>query len=287
MLPAPIPLYEGKHLKIMKIAWKHSDELSELLKEDFRADESIVLNCNISDPTSPPKFAINIASKSSEPDHKEKFEKRFGSTTVSGRTSLFVVSKTDARILGQCLPHLQWHIRHQFCSNCGERTTKDPSGSKRTCPTCSTVHYPILSPVAIVLVTNGDRCLVVRQPRFMAGMYSAISGFLEPGESLEAAVRREVAEEVGLEVEEVKFFSSQSWAFPLSSLMLGCHASIKHGTTDHVSLDEAELEDSRWLHREEVLTILDKSSPKDDDIWLPPEVAIAHRLLKSWALKEN
>ncbi|XP_022112226.1 nucleoside diphosphate-linked moiety X motif 13-like [Acanthaster planci] len=281
--PLLVPTGERKP---WRIAWKSAKDLSEFLKEDFHTEESVVLNCNILDPRGPPKFAVNILPKS-EPDHREKIERGLGASAVSGRKAFFVISKTDARILAQCIPLLQWHLRSRFCSNCGELTAKDPSGSKRTCPKCSTIHYPVLSPVAIVLVTNGNSCLVVRQPRFMAGMYSAISGFLEPGESLESAVRREVAEEVGLEVEEVKFYSSQSWAFPLSSLMLGCHASLKPGTSDKVSLDEAELEDSRWLHREEVLTIMERGSPKGSSIWLPPAMAIAHHLLKSWALEKN
>ncbi|XP_033644245.1 nucleoside diphosphate-linked moiety X motif 13-like [Asterias rubens] len=285
MKPVLKQLEDGKQ---WGIAWSNVNDLCDILQEAHQStvEESIVLNCISSDTSGPAKFAFNIPAKT-DPEHKREIEEALGGFAVSERKAFFVVSREDARVLSQCFALLQWHSKNGFCSNCGSKTNKDPPGAKRVCPNCEVIHYPAVSPVAIVLVTNGDRCLVVRQKKFPPAMYSAIAGFCEPGEALEATVRREIAEEVGLEVEDVTFFSSQPWAFPSSTLMLGCHAHVKQGTADEVNLDEAELEGSRWLHRDEVKAILKENTPgRGDGVWFPPSRAIAHHLLKSWASQQ-
>nr|XP_046233424.1 nucleoside diphosphate-linked moiety X motif 13 isoform X2 [Scatophagus argus] len=142
-----------------------------------------------------------------------------------------------------------------------------------------------MSPVVIVLVSAGKRCLLGRQSSFPRGMFSALAGFCDMGESLEETVCREVAEEVGLEVHSVSYSSSQHWPFPHSSFMLGCHASVNPAYTQ-LNVDHSELEDARWFSLEEVnLALQVKTPPKRGDpqvLWLPPKHAIANRLITEW-----
>ena len=121
---------------------------------------------------------------------------------------------------------LGWHARHRFCPNCSAPTKLTQGGWRRDCPACMAEHFPRTDPVVIMLAIDGDRCVLGRSPRFPATMWSCLAGFVEPGESIEEAVRREVREEVGLECGGVKYFASQPWPFP-SSLMIGCHAQAR------------------------------------------------------------
>ena len=171
---------------------------------------------------------------------------------------------------------LHWHARHRFCANCGAPTGVVQGGWKRDCPSCKTEHFPRTDPVVIMLATHGESCLLGRQSRFVTGMWSCLAGFVEPGESIEQAVRRETLEEAGITCGAVTYLASQPWPFPMN-LMIGCHAEAL--TTDIV-VDTNELENARWFPREEVALMLMRRHP--DGIATPPPVAIAHHIIRAW-----
>ena len=171
---------------------------------------------------------------------------------------------------------LYWHKHNTFCANCGEATRASVGGSRRECEACGRHHFPRLEPVVIMLVTNGTHCLLGRQEHFPAKMYSCLAGFAEVGETLEDAVRREVMEEAGIKVGRVDYHASQPWPFP-SSLMIGC---IAEALTGEITLDDHELEDARWVSREEVRLMLGKTHP--DGLVCPPKLAIANALMREW-----
>ena len=178
--------------------------------------------------------------------------------------------------LGQAKSLLHWHKHNGFCANCGQPTRSSVGGSRRECDGCERHHFPRVEPVVIMLVTDGERCLLGRQARFPAGMYSCLAGFTEVGETLEDAVRREIMEEAGLEVGRVEYFASQPWPFP-SSLMLGCMA---EAASTEVTVDVNELEDARWFSRDDVRLMLAKTHP--DGFTCPPKLAIANLLMQAW-----
>jgi NAD+ diphosphatase len=172
-----------------------------------------------------------------------------------------------------------WHQRHRFCAACGARTQTTAAGWRRECASCGTQHFPRTDPVAIMLAARGDLCLLGRQSRFPPGMYSCLAGFVEPGETLEDAVRRELKEEAGIATGRVTYLASQPWPFP-SSLMIGC---LAEATSEQLVVDHVELEDARWFPREEVRRILAGSHP--DGLQCPPTIAIANSLMRAWAVE--
>ena len=178
--------------------------------------------------------------------------------------------------LAQARALCYWHARHGFCAVCGNPTVMKSGGYRRDCPSCDAQHFPRTAPVAIMLAIDGDRCLLGRQARFAPGMYSCLAGFIEPGETIEDAVRRETQEEAGIAVGRVRYFASQPWPFP-ASLMIGCHAEAL--TTD-IHRDETELEDCRWFDREEVRQIVAGLHP--GGIRMPPAMAIANHIITAW-----
>jgi NAD+ diphosphatase len=175
---------------------------------------------------------------------------------------------------------LHWHARHRFCPNCGVATQLVDGGWKRNCPNCKAEHFPRTDPVVIMLVVDGERCLLGRSPRFVPSIWSCLAGFIEPGESFEDAVHRETREEAGITCGRVVYFRSQPWPFP-TSLMIGCHAEAL--TTDIV-VDRAELEDARWFDRTEVAAMLLRKHPQG--LTTPPPVAIAHHIIRAWMENE-
>lgn len=188
-----------------------------------------------------------------------------------------LVPAPEASMLAAAKALLAWHARRTFCANCGAKTNIGAAGWRRECPNCGMHHFPRTDPVVIMLAVDGDSCLLGRQPRFPKGMYSALAGFLEPGETIEQAVRREIMEEAGIACGEVRYFASQPWPFP-SSLMIGCFAEAQSRA---VTVDRTELDDARWFPRDEVRAMLEKRHP--DKIAAPIPMAIAHHLLKAWA----
>jgi NAD+ diphosphatase len=174
-----------------------------------------------------------------------------------------------------------WHVRHRYCGVCGTLTAMKAGGYRRECPNCGAPHFPRTDPVVIMLAIDAssgeERCLLGRQARFAPGMYSCLAGFVEPGETIEDAVRRETFEEAGIRLGRVRYHSSQPWPFP-ASLMIGCHGEAL--TTD-ITRDETELEAARWFSRDEVKAMLAGIHP--DGIQCPPRIAIAHHLVRTWA----
>ncbi|WP_114964723.1 NAD(+) diphosphatase [Alkalilacustris brevis] len=168
-----------------------------------------------------------------------------------------------------------WHLSHRFCSACGAASEMVEAGWRRTCPACGTHHFPRSDPVVIMLVVRGNRLLLGRAPGWPEGMYSLLAGFVEPGETIEAAVRREVAEETGVRVGRVDYLASQPWPFP-ASLMLGCVAQAETGT---ITRDETELDDALWLTREELVEVIAGAHPR---IKGARRGAIAHFLIRHW-----
>jgi NAD+ diphosphatase len=171
---------------------------------------------------------------------------------------------------------VDWHYRHGFCARCGVATTVFRAGWGRRCGACNAEHFPRVDPVVIMLAEHGDRVLLGRQPQFPPRMYSALAGFIEPGESLEEAVARELHEEAGVRALSVRYVLSQPWPFP-SSLMIGCIAPV---ASDEIRLDTQELQDAIWLEREEVRSVL-RGDP-GGRVMTPPPLAIAHSLLQAW-----
>ncbi len=173
-----------------------------------------------------------------------------------------------------------WHERHRFCGACGGPTVSRPAGHVRACPVLGSTHFPRSDPAVIVLVTHdhpvhGERCLLGRSARFVAGMYSTLAGFVEPGESLEDTVRRELYEEAGVAVTDVVYQSSQPWPFP-ASLMIGFRA---RALDDRLVIDPEELDDAGWYTRAELL------DPAQRRIKLPSRDSIARHLIESWLLE--
>jgi NAD+ diphosphatase len=171
---------------------------------------------------------------------------------------------------------LHWHARHRFCSNCGAPTVPVDAGWKRLCANCKTEHFPRTDPVVIMLIVDGERCLLGRSPRFAATMWSCLAGFIEPGESFEDAVHRETREEAGITCGRVKYFRSQPWPFP-TTLMIGCHA---EALSRDITVDRTELEDARWFNKDEIVAMLLRKHP--DGLTTPPPVAIAHHIIRAW-----
>ena len=155
--------------------------------------------------------------------------------------------------LAQARALLHWHGSSRFCGRCGTRTAMAQGGYRRDCPNCGAQYFPRTDPVAIMLAIDGDRCLMGRQARFAAGTYSCLAGFVEPGETIEDAVRREIQEEAGVKIGQVAYHASQPWPFPMS-LMIGCFA---EALSTEIIPDTDELEDCRWFSRDETLAMLD------------------------------
>jgi NAD+ diphosphatase len=193
------------------------------------------------------------------------------------RSAAFVLPARDTAIAGQAKALLDWHKRHGFCPNCGTRTEAHDGGYRRLCPHCGAEHFPRTDPVVIMLPVFGDTCLVGRNLRFPPQLYSAFAGFVEPGESMEEAVRRELWEEVGMTVGAVTYHATQPWPFP-SSLMLGCYA---EALSRDFQIDGREIEAARWLTKDEVRARL--ANKIEDEMKLPVSIAIAHYLIKDWA----
>ncbi len=185
----------------------------------------------------------------------------------------------EAGALAQARSMIAWHDNHGFCAVCGSKTTLQESGYSRKCVSdeCKSVHFPRTDPVAIMMVTKGDKCLLGTGHHFPRQQYSCLAGFIEPGETIEQGVRREVFEESGIKTGDVTYHSSQPWPYP-SSLMIGCFA---EAISEEITIDPKELADARWFTRDEVKEMLAKSITPEIPRLSPP-LAIAHQLAKAW-----
>ncbi len=200
---------------------------------------------------------------------------------TDARTAGQMVSIRDSAIIAQAKALIDWHQRHGFCPRCGAPTKIMDAGYRRLCGKCNAEHFPRVDPVVIMLATDGEACLVGRGKQFPPGMFSALAGFIEPGETIEEAVRRELMEEASVKVGEVTYYATQPWPFP-SSLMIGCFA--KADSRD-VKVDENELAELRWIERSVARELI--AGKQVDGMRVPPPIAIAHHLLKTWALAEK
>ncbi len=191
------------------------------------------------------------------------------------RSVMVGLSPREAELAATAKAICDWHARHGFCAVCGAATEARDAGWRRGCPACGASHFPRTDPVVIMLITCGNAVLLGRSPGWPEGMYSLLAGFVEPGETVEAAVRREVFEESGVIVGAVRYLASQPWPFP-ASLMLGCAG---EAVSEAITLDPAELEHALWVSREDLVTVLSGGHPR---IRPPRKGAIAQFLLANW-----
>ncbi|KAM4710479.1 NAD-capped RNA hydrolase NUDT12 [Discoglossus pictus] len=228
-------------------------------------------------------FALDVENIS-----PEQFEKKYEGCYFlkSPKLALLQLTITEAGVLAQARSVLAWHSRYKFCPTCGSGTIIAEGGYKRTClkegcPSLQGVHntsYPRVDPVVIMLIIHpdGNQCLLGRKKIFPAGMFSCLAGFIEPGETIEDAVRREVEEESGVKVGHVQYVSCQPWPMP-SSLMIGC---LGVAISTEIKVDTTEMEDARWFSRDQIVDALIKGN--HHILTVPPRQAIAHQLIKHW-----
>ena len=197
---------------------------------------------------------------------------------VDARTVTEFLSGTDSGIVAQARSQVNWHNVNGFCPTCGYKTLVKRGGQTRQCSKCDRVQYARTDPVVITVVSDKDKCRLgqSRGRRSLTNRFSALAGFVDQGESIEEAAAREVMEEAGIRINNVRYYSSQPWPFPCS-LMIGCHADAV--TTD-ISIDDEEMFDVRWFQRDEVLLALEERS---ETLVVPGPIAIAHHLIKAWA----
>ncbi|EBA04154.1 hydrolase, NUDIX family protein [Rhodobacterales bacterium HTCC2150] len=234
-----------------------------------------------------PYFAINISNW--EPDNQEGIDESVffdpseqahpavpqNQRFVELRGLMAEISPVDAELAATSLALFAWHRTHQFCSTCGKKSDMAMAGWQRSCPACNGFHFPRTDPVVIMLITQGNNILLGRSHGWPEGMYSMLAGFVEPGESIETAVRREVFEETNIRVGVVDYLASQPWPFP-NSLMFAC-AGIAQ--TKEITIDENELDDAIWISREELADVFAGQHPR---INKPRKGAIAHFILRNW-----
>jgi NAD+ diphosphatase len=183
-------------------------------------------------------------------------------------------------VLAQAKSILHYHATHRFCARCGAATRSVAAGWRRDCPSCGARDFPRTDPVAIMLVVDGDNCLLGRARHFPDKMYSCLAGFVESGETLEEAVRREVMEEAGIAVGKVSYVASQPWPFP-ASLMFGCRA---RALSREITMDANELEDCRWFSRAEARAMIEERHA--EEFFAPAKIAIARALLEQWLAED-
>lgn len=198
-------------------------------------------------------------------------------SVVGLRDLAVLLPRAEGALLAYANGILSWHRRHRHCGVCGSPTIANQGGHIRTCSneTCKELHFPRTDPAVIMLVVAGDECLLGRQASWPARVYSTLAGFVEPGESLEEAVAREVREETGIDVDDVQYHSSQPWPFP-SSLMLGFTARAR---TREIRLQPEEMEDARWFTREQLV--------KREGVDLPSSISISRRPIEDWLAGES
>lgn len=207
-----------------------------------------------------------------------------GGSAAPGNPRLWMILSTlpatELATYGTARSLVNWHARHRFCAVCGNATASAKGGWQRNCTACAAEHFPRVDPVTIMLVEHCGELLLGRQPRFPEGNYSALAGFVEPGETIEEAVAREVYEEAGVRVRDVSYIASQPWPFP-SNLMIGC---LAHADDPALTIDHTELEDARWFSRAEIGEAMAATARGERGrvFNAPGRQAIAHHLLRWW-----
>jgi len=192
------------------------------------------------------------------------------------------IASGEAAILAEARSLLDWHARHRFCAQCGSPTTIASAGWVRRCPNCRASHFPRTDPVVIMLAVRGERALLGRNRRRPGARFSCLAGFVEPGETLEEAVRREVREESGIRCGRVRYLATQPWPFP-SSLMIGF---LAEALTEEITVDPEELAEARWFSRDEIREMVARAAGGTDDptqVSVPAPIAIAHHICRRWS----
>lgn len=240
-----------------------------------REEQGLVFAQDISEwspPDAPADLGPGRAQQAPLPSHPE-IDGDMAFADLRGMLSR--IGRRDGELVATARALFSWHSTHQFCSRCGRPSHVTMAGWQRSCDSCGGQHFPRTDPVVIMLITHGNDLLMGRSPGWPDGMWSLLAGFVEPGETLESAVRREVMEESGVPVGAVRYLSSQPWAFP-NSLMFGC---IGEAQGKEITLDPKELEDARWFSREDMVDILAGTS----DLARPlRRGAIAEFLIRNW-----
>lgn len=270
-----------------KLAWRTAASLTELVEANTDSGEAVFLGL-VDDV---PHFAQGLRGKEAPSLDAAKF--------TDCRAAAMTLAPESSGIVAQARAQLEWHRRSRFCGNCGAQTAMQRGGHLRVCGQCSAKEFPRTDPVVIMLISRGDQCLLGQPngPIAGSGFYTSLAGFVDQGESIEEAVRRETLEEAGIPVGKVHYHSSQPWPFP-HTLMIGCHG---EALSDEINMDTDEMADVRWFSREEVREILTTqadapqqlpqqlSKPgaeaKDDappPVRVPGPMAIAHHLITSW-----
>ncbi|KAF2347808.1 NUDIX hydrolase domain [Trinorchestia longiramus] len=276
------PIQGQQQVPAQQIAWLSYAEVRELCSQIFVA--SALLHMTTS---GQPLYAMQAGKLTDE--HKLSLENMRPEAAIRDiRYGLLTVSRAQSELISRASSLLRFHDSSLYCGTCGSKTKRNAAGSHRYCEQCNENIYPNSRPVGIVLVTDqtNTKVLLVRQPRHPPGLFTCIAGFADVGETLEACVKREVAEEVGVEVTGVSYLASQNWPFP-GSLMVGCTATA---LSDQVLVDRTELQAARWCSRTEVEEAI-KASEENPVPWLgsveaslmlPPPMTIAHCLIRNW-----
>ncbi len=283
-----VPLWRGKPLmeetaEGLALGWLPTD--SEVLKDAAEAPVFLGLHDEAGRPSG--RFAVDVSAWV-DPAAPDGPPGGFRDETANGhpllpesygyqdlRQAMARLSTQDAADAAAAKGVLEWHRSHRFCSKCGSRSEVGGAGWRRDCPDCGAQHFPRTDPVVIMLVTRGSKVLVGRQSMWPRGMFSLLAGFMEPGETLEAAVRREVDEETMIRVGRVRYVASQPWPFP-ASLMIGCAG---EALSEEIRIDEHELESAMWVERDEMREALAGRHPV---IAPARHGAIARSVLEAW-----
>ncbi len=223
-----------------------------------------------------PYFGVRYTS---DPETLDEALEKLGPYAAYGLRGIAMKSAASQRVLGmmaQAASVGRWHVTHQMCSKCGAPTEVVEAGYRRDCPSCSAQHFPRTDPAVIMIITHGDKFLLGRPYHLMENVYTTLAGFVEPGETFEDAVRREVFEEAGIKVGKVEYVASQPWPFP-SNIMIGFHGEAL--TTD-LNVDYEEMEDCQWFSKEETLMML--RGEAESGLFCPPDISIAHYLIKKF-----
>ncbi len=265
-------LWRGKPLMTgdgaeWRVSWLSASDVATIRSENI---PSVFLGV---DQQGQPRFALDVSAlEGPEPTGPLSGHGRFEDL----RMAAVGLAAGEAGVMAQAKSLLDWHARHRFCAVCGTPTDMRYGGARRVCPNCGAEHFPRVDPVVIVLVSHGERVLLGRGPQWPKGFFSALAGFVEQGETIEAAAIREVREETGVLIGQVRIVANQPWPWP-SSLMIGCTATAE--TTD-INVDGVEIEQARWFERRDVERMLRGDGPGKTSA--PPSVAIAHHLIRAW-----
>jgi NAD+ diphosphatase len=268
---APFLAAAANPREIKAVVWMAPDDLSTVVQEQLPC---IFLGLEAGEA----RFAIDVTSIEKPSDHPALAGRgQFGDLRMAGGS----LPPGDAAILAQAKALIDWHSRHKFCANCGAPTEIVQAGYQRNCPSCKSQHFPRTDPAVIMLATYGDEALLGRGKQWPPTFLSTLAGFVEPGETIEEAVARELFEEAGVRATDVQYMWTQPWPFP-ASLMIGCIAKVDG---KDLNVDTEELAEARWMSREHLLLMLAGKHP--DGLNTPPPFAVAHQLMKAWANGET